>query len=47
MDLLTEYKDRTMVVIVTHDESLLESADKIISIRDGKVANVPDRKEDI
>jgi len=47
MDLLTEYKKKTMVVIVTHDESLLKNADKIISIRDGKVTNVSGGKENI
>ena len=37
MKLLSEYTDNTMVVIVTHDESLLESADKIICVRDGEI----------
>jgi putative ABC transport system ATP-binding protein len=38
MKLLSEYTDNTMVVIVTHDESLLENAIRVIYVRDGEIA---------
>ena len=47
MALLTEYTDNAMVVIVTHDESLLENADKIISMQDGRITAVTEREETI
>jgi len=47
MNLLTEYTNNTMVVIVTHDESLLKNADKLISITDGKIINVSGLEETI
>jgi len=37
MKLLSEYTDNTMVVIVTHDESLLKNADRMIYVRDGEI----------
>ncbi len=39
MKLLSEYTDNTMVVIVTHDETLLENADRIIHVMDGEVTS--------
>ncbi len=37
MKLLSEYTHNTMVVIVTHDESLLENADRILYVQDGEI----------
>jgi len=37
MELLSEYTGNTMVVIVTHDEGLLENANRIIYVRDGEI----------
>lgn len=37
MKLLSEYTDNAMVVIVTHDESLLENAETILYVRDGEI----------
>lgn len=42
MELLSEYTKDTMVVIVTHDERILENADTMIYIRDGSIENVYD-----
>lgn len=40
MALLSEYTKKAMVVIVTHDERILENANTMIHIRDGKVKKV-------
>ena len=45
MKLFSEYTENTMVVIVTHDKSLLENADKTISISDGKIISVSNRED--
>ena len=37
MDLLTAYRDRGVVVVVTHDPEMLLGADRIIEMRDGRV----------
>lgn len=37
MKLLSEYTDNTMVVIVTHDGTLLENADRIIYVMNGEI----------
>lgn len=47
MTLLTECTDNAMVVIVTHDESLLENADKIISMRDGQITGITEREDTV
>lgn len=40
MALLMEYTDNAMVVIVTHDDSLLENANRIISMRNGRITTI-------
>ncbi len=40
MALLSDYTENTMVVIVTHDESILKNANKIIHIWDGAISGV-------
>jgi len=45
MELLSEYTTEAMVVIVTHDESILEKADTKIYIRDGRVEEVHKSKQ--
>jgi len=40
MELLLEYTKNALVVIVTHDESILEKADAMIHIRDGLIVRV-------
>jgi putative ABC transport system ATP-binding protein len=37
MDLLTAYRDRGVVLVVTHDPEMLMGADRIIEMRDGRV----------
>ena len=38
--LLSEYTNHTMIILVTHDDSLLTYADKVISISDGSILNI-------
>lgn len=45
MDFLDEYKKNTLIIVVTHDPSILENADDIINIRDGAIINVDSSKE--
>ncbi len=40
MALLSEYTKHAMVTIVTHDESILKNADRIINIWDGAVSRI-------
>lgn len=40
MALLSEYTENAMVVIVTHDESILKNADRIINIWDGVISRI-------
>lgn len=44
MSLLEEYTAHAMVIIVTHDESILENADTIIRIWDGSIAEITSPK---
>lgn len=37
MDFLNDYKKNTLIIVVTHDQSILENADDIIRIRDGEI----------
>lgn len=39
MDFLNEYKKNALVIVVTHDPSILEKADDIINIRDGVIVS--------
>jgi len=52
MKLLDEYKNNALVIVVTHDESILGNADDIINIWDGviksvKKSEINDREEGI
>jgi len=44
MGVLSELTNNTMVIIVTHDESLLTNADKLISIKDGHIVSITERE---
>lgn len=46
MKLLDEYKQHAMVLVVTHDESILNNADTIIRIWDGSIASVEDKAKE-
>ena len=43
MKLLDEYKNNALVIIVTHDASILENADDIINIWDGSITSIKKR----
>jgi putative ABC transport system ATP-binding protein len=40
MKLLDEYKSNALVIVVTHDASILENADDIINIWDGSITSI-------
>lgn len=40
MNFLNEYKKKALVIIVTHDPSILENTDSIINIRDGEITSI-------
>ncbi|MBU3143378.1 ABC transporter ATP-binding protein [Clostridium sp. CF012] len=44
MKLLDEYKNSALVIVVTHDASILENADDIINIWDGSVTSIKKRE---
>ncbi|MDP4089150.1 MAG: ABC transporter ATP-binding protein [Bacillota bacterium] len=44
MNFLEGYKKDRMIIVVTHDPSILENADNIINMRDGAVTSVENRK---
>lgn len=44
MKLLDEYTSKALVIVVTHDPSILENADDIINIWDGTVTSVENRE---
>ncbi len=44
MKLLDEYKNNALVIVVTHDASILENADDIINIWDGVITSVKKSK---
>ena len=39
VDLLARYRDRGLVVVVTHDAEMVQSADKILVMRDGRTVD--------
>ena len=43
MKILDEYKNNALVIVVTHDASILENADDIINIWDGAVTSIKKR----
>ena len=45
MDFLNEYKKKALIIVVTHDPSILENADDIINIRDGVIVSIDSLKE--
>ncbi|NLF42190.1 MAG: ABC transporter ATP-binding protein [Bacteroidales bacterium] len=47
MEILSEYAKRAMVVFVTHDESLLQYSDQIITINDGEIVSKTKRGKQI
>lgn len=47
MDLLCEYKDKSLIIVVTHDKSILKNADEIINIWDGEVVSIEAGSENI
>lgn len=44
MKILKEYKKETTIIVVTHDESILEGVDEIINIWDGAIKGVEDKE---
>lgn len=44
IDLLAAYRDRGLVIVVTHDAEMLQGADRVLNLRDGRVTGwtVPD-----
>lgn len=40
MELIAEYSKDALVILVTHDESLIKKADKVITINDGKITGI-------
>ncbi|HEY5561117.1 MAG TPA: ABC transporter ATP-binding protein [Clostridiaceae bacterium] len=44
MDFLDEYKRKALIIVVTHDPSILENADDIVNIRDGVIVTVDSLK---
>jgi putative ABC transport system ATP-binding protein len=46
MTLLEEYSENAMVIIVTHDESILKNANTIIHIWDGTIAEVRTQEQE-
>ncbi len=40
MEFLNEFKRETLIIVVTHDPSILEKADDIINIRDGIITGI-------
>lgn len=45
MNLLAEYKKKALVLVVTHDQSILEDADEIIEIWDGSIKGIKSGKQ--
>lgn len=45
MEFLNEYKKNSLIIVVTHDPSILENADEIINIRDGVIVSIDSLKE--
>ena len=43
MKLLDEYKNNALVIVVTHDASILENADDVINIWDGAITSIKKR----
>lgn len=43
MKLLDEYKNNALVIVVTHDASILENADDVINIWDGAITTIEKR----
>jgi putative ABC transport system ATP-binding protein len=44
MKVLKKYKEETTIIVVTHDESILEAVDEIISIWDGSIKKVENKQ---
>jgi putative ABC transport system ATP-binding protein len=42
IDLLSSYRDRGLVIVVTHDPEMLSGADYVYQMRDGKLVDAPD-----
>ncbi len=39
MELLTSYRDRGVVIVVTHDAEMLSGADRVVNMRDGRIVD--------
>lgn len=39
VDILSEYKKKGTVILITHDSVMIEKCDKIVNLRDGKIIN--------
>ena len=40
MDILKEYAKDNLVIVITHDNSILKGADQIIEMWDGNISNI-------
>lgn len=47
MDFLKNYKKEKMILIVTHDKSVLQDADNIVNMFDGKIASTMKGEKDV
>ena len=45
MNVLNEYKKEALIIIVTHDKTILKNADAIVNIWDGEIANIEKREK--
>ena len=47
MDILKDYAKKNLVLIITHDRSILDGADSVIEMWDGKISAVNGGEEDL
>lgn len=47
MKILSEYTKKAMVIVVTHDPSILENADEVINIWDGTINSIENKKLEV
>lgn len=45
MDILKEYAKENLVLVITHDRSILKNADRVIEIWDGNISTIEDKEE--
>lgn len=45
MNVLNDYKKNSLIIIVTHDKTILKNADSIVNIWDGEIQNIEKREK--